>query len=76
MSAGDPFPRSVWTRTDRAGRQHIDRTLAIPITTVATALAVPYQRIRRLEDGQRLDPDLAATYSPVVSSQRPNTCAR
>ncbi len=39
------------------------RTLAIPISTVATALAVPYQRIRRLEIGQRLDPDLAATYS-------------
>ncbi|QSE87450.1 hypothetical protein JWS13_02175 (plasmid) [Rhodococcus pseudokoreensis] len=39
------------------------RTLAIPITTVATALAVPYQRVRRLEIGQRLDPDLAATYS-------------
>ncbi|MFC9768493.1 IS110 family transposase [Rhodococcus jostii] len=46
------------------GRLHQRRrTLAIPITTVATALAVPYQRVRRLEIGQRLDPDLAATYS-------------
>ncbi|WP_016882160.1 MULTISPECIES: hypothetical protein [Rhodococcus] len=30
---------------------------------MATALAVPYQRVRRLEIGQRLDPDLSAHYS-------------
>ncbi|MFV9452454.1 hypothetical protein ACNJ7E_03140 [Rhodococcus sp. NM-2] len=36
---------------------------------MATALAVPYQRVRRLEIGQRLDPDLAATYSQWLTDR-------
>ncbi|WP_230990422.1 hypothetical protein [Rhodococcus oxybenzonivorans] len=51
------------------------RTLAIPITTVATALAVPYQRVRRLEIGQRLDADLAATYSRWLTDREQQSSA-
>ena len=58
-SSENPLPVNSGTGRLRQRR----RILAIPITTLATALAVPYQRVRRLEIGQRLDPDLAATYS-------------
>ena len=45
------------------------RTLAIPISTVATAHGL-YQRVRRREIGHRLDPDLVATYSRWLTDPR------
>ncbi|CCW14890.1 hypothetical protein [Rhodococcus sp. EsD8] len=60
-------PQPVDSGTGRLRQRR--RTLAIPITTAATALAVPYQRIRRLEIGHRPDPDLAATYSQWLTDR-------
>ncbi|WP_252189624.1 hypothetical protein [Rhodococcus sp. 3A] len=60
-------PQPVNSNTGRLRQRR--RTLAIPISTAATALAVPYQRLRRLEIGQRLDPDLTATYSQWLTDR-------
>jgi hypothetical protein len=34
-----PFPRPVWTRTGRAGRQHIDETAKVKLLTIKSCLA-------------------------------------
>lgn len=54
----DPQPAA----TDNGRLRQRRQVLAIPIATAANDLGVPYQRLRRLEIGQRHDPDLAASY--------------
>lgn len=45
------------------------QTLGIVLTDAANQLNVPYQRLRRLEIGQRADPALEATFSAWLDTQ-------
>jgi len=45
------------------------QTLGIVLTDAAKQLNVPYQRLRRLEIGQRADTDLETTFSAWLDDQ-------
>lgn len=49
------------------------QTQQIAIPEVARILGVPYQRLRRLEIGQRTDPELAATYESWLDNHTNTT---
>ncbi|SEO12151.1 IS110 family transposase [Cryobacterium luteum] len=66
-----PLPSGPWLRQRR-------QTLGIVLTDAAKQLNVPYQRLRRLEIGQRADIDLETAFSAWLDgkAQHPNTAQR